>query len=236
MFDTHTFDDARFVPPQIRERFEFMETSSACALMATTCREEWADILSVLEQFQLDPQTWMRAGGNRGDVAKEIDSAFEERGWAERRLDLETHAFLLDRKGQVKTTFDPMYQEGYLVDNVKGRVALDVEWNAKDGNLDRDMTAYRSWHEAGAITAAVIITKHQASLRSLLNRLWVDYNNTRDIQLQVTKPPIDMATSTTTNFEKAELRIRRGVMGTCPLLVIGVSESTWNGKAYLGTD
>lgn len=213
-----------------------METSSACALMATTCREEWADILSVLEQFQLDPQTWMRAGGNRGDVAKEIDSAFEERGWAERRLDLKRHAFLLDRKGQVKTTFDPVYQEGYLVDNVKGRVALDVEWNAKDGNLDRDMTAYRSWHEAGAITAAVIITKHQASLRSLLNRLWGDYNNARDIQLQVTKPPIDMATSTTTNFEKAELRIRRGVMGTCPLLVIGVSESTWNGKAYLGTD
>ncbi|WP_318656432.1 BglII/BstYI family type II restriction endonuclease [Scrofimicrobium canadense] len=193
-------------------------------------------MLSVLEQFQLDPQTWMRAGGNRGDVAKEIDSAFEERGWAERRLDLKTHAFLLDRKGQVKTTFDPVYQEGYLVDNVKGRVALDVEWNAIDGNLDRDMTAYRSWHEAGAITAAVIITKHQASLRSLLNRLWGDYNNARDIQLQVTKPPIDMATSTTTNFEKAELRIRRGVMGTCPLLVMGVSESTWNGKAYLGTD
>ncbi|MCB4825330.1 hypothetical protein LHA35_26810, partial [Roseicella sp. GB24] len=44
-----------------------------------------------------------------------------------------------------------------LVDNFKGRVVLDVEWNAKDGNLDRDLASYRSWYEAGVISAGVII-------------------------------------------------------------------------------
>lgn len=56
--------------------------------------------------------------------------------------------------------------EGYKVDNVKGRVALDVEWNAKDGNLDRDVGAYRALYEAGIINGAAIITRTQADLRT----------------------------------------------------------------------
>jgi hypothetical protein len=42
-----------------------------------------------------------------------------------------------------------VHNEGYKVDNVKGRIALDVEWNAKDGNLDRDIGAYRALYDAG---------------------------------------------------------------------------------------
>jgi hypothetical protein len=70
---------------------------------------------------------------------------------------------------------DPVYQEGYLVDNFKGRVALDVEWNAKDGNLDRDLSAYRAWHEAGVISAAVLITQDRVRLKELAVQLCGDY-------------------------------------------------------------
>ena len=43
------------------------------------------------------------------------------------------------------------------MDNVHGGVALDVEWNAKDGNLDRDLAAYRSLYDVGIISAGVMI-------------------------------------------------------------------------------
>lgn len=128
-----------------------------------------------------------------------------------------------------------MYQTGYLVDNFKNRIVLDVEWNAKDGNLDRDLASYRSWYEAGVISAGVIITKDRLSLLRLARRLWADYLATlpadqRDQRAQ--RIPIDLTTSTVTAFDKAQMRMRRGVMGTCPVLVVAASEATWNGKPY----
>lgn len=232
VYTTSTFDNPLVMPPHIRRRFEFLETGSACAVIQTVCPQEWADILSVLDVYSLDPQTWMKAGGNRGDVAKEIDGLFEERGWCERRLDLETFGYLVNRGGQRVYEFDPLFQEGYLVDNFKGRVAVDVEWNAKDGNLDRDMTAYRSWYEAGILSAGVIITKDQDALKALAYRLWDEWNVNLPPEERVVKLPIDMGTTTTTNFDKAAMRVRRGVMGTCPLLVVGLSEKSWNGRPY----
>jgi hypothetical protein len=41
--------------------------------------------------------------------------------------------------------------------DVKGRVALDVEWHAKDGNLDRDIVAYRALDDAGIMDGAVMV-------------------------------------------------------------------------------
>ena len=126
----------------------------------------------------------------------------------------------------------PVRQEGYLVDNHKGRVVLDVEWNAKDGNLDRDLASYRSWYEAGVISAGVIITKDRARLLALARSLWADYQATLPEENRNPRLPIDLATSTVTAFDKAQMRVRRGVMGTCPVLIVAASERTWNGQPY----
>lgn len=109
-----------------------------------------------------------------------------------------------------------------------------MEWNAKDGNLDRDLAAYRAWHEAGIISAAVLITQDRISLRDLARRLWRDYQETLPADARTAKLPIDVGTSTTTNLEKAQMRLRRGVMGTCPVLIVAVTEATWNGAPFEG--
>lgn len=232
MFETRTYDDPLVLASTIRARWEFLETSSAAAVLRSVCPDEWADIAHVLETFSLDPQHWLKAGGNRGDVAKAIDGMFGDRGWREIRVDLVTQGVLLTKSGKEVERLDEVYQEGYLVDNFKGRVALDVEWNAKDGNLDRDLSAYRAWHEAGVISAAVLITQDRVALKQLAERLWDDYQSKLPKRQQKTKLPIDLDTSTTTNLEKAALRVRRGVMGTCPLLIVAATQATWNGKAY----
>lgn len=232
MFETRTYEDDIVLSPAIRARWVFLETSSAAAVLRSVCPDEWQDITDVLGRFALDPQQWLKSGGNRGDIPKIIDAMFHERGWQEVRVDLETRGILLNKAGESLCELPPVQQEGYLVDNFKGRVALDVEWNAKDGNLDRDLAAYRAWHEAGVISAGVLITQDREALKALAERLWRDYQQTLTPEDRAARLPIDLNTSTTTNLEKAKLRVRRGVMGTCPLLVVAAIEATWNGQPY----
>lgn len=232
MFETTTYDDPNVLPPSVRGRWRFAEVGSAAAILHAVCPQEWADIKQVLSDFALDPSWWLKAGGNRGEVARRIDQMFSDRGWRELRLDLVTYALLRDRDGRVQRRLPRVVQEGYLVDNAKGRVVLDVEWNAKDGNLDRDLGAYRAWHEAGALTAAVLITQDRASLKPLAERLWSDYQQTLSPEQRSAKLPIDLNTSTTTNFDKALLRVRRGAAGACPLLIVAACDQTWNGRPY----
>jgi hypothetical protein len=146
---------------------------------------------------------------------------------------METRGILLSKDGEKLGELPPNYQEGYLVDNFKNRIVLDVEWNAKDGNLDRDLAAYRSWYEAGLISAGVIITKDRLSLLGLARRLWTAHQEGLPEDRRTKKLPIDLSTSTTTTFDKAEIRMRRGVMGTCPVLIIAASEVTWNQQPFV---
>jgi len=232
MYETFTYDDPGVLPAAARDHWEFMETNSAAAVLKAVCPSEWQDIVDVLSTYRLNPESWLKAGGNRGDIAEQIDGEFSARGWRETRLDLETTGILIDKSDAVIGQLPPVRQEGYLVDNHKGRVVLDVEWNAKDGNLDRDLASYRSWYEAGVISAGVIITKDRARLLALARSLWADYQATLPEENRNPRLPIDLATSTVTAFDKAQMRVRRGVMGTCPVLIVAASERTWNGQPY----
>lgn len=232
LFETNTYDDPNVMPSEARDHWSFMETNSASAVMSAVCPDEWADIISVLSSYRLEPQYWLRAGGNRGDIAEQIDNAFHERGWRETRLDLSTKGLLFSKDGEKTGELPEVYQEGYLVDNFKNRVVLDVEWNAKDGNLDRDLASYRSWYEAGVISAGVIITKDRRPLLELARKLWGDYQDTIPEEERVKKLPIDLTTSTVTAFDKAQMRVRRGVMGPCPVLIVAANQSTWDGTPY----
>lgn len=107
---------------------------------------------------------------------------------------------------------------------MKDRVALDVEWNAKDGNLDRDMGAYRALYDAGIIDAAVIITRTQEDLRTLASRLAFEAGHSyADASRR-------LGTTTTTNLVKLEPRMTRGDTGGCPLLAAAISARCWKGS------
>ena len=88
-------------------------------------------------------------------------------------------------------------------------MALDVEWNAKDGNLDRDVGAYRALYDAGIIDVGVIITRTHEEIRALAIRLGriKGFN-----------------TTTTTNLMKLEPRMTRGSVGGCPLLAVAITD------------
>lgn len=243
MIETKTYLDV--LPKSLLDKYSFLETGSAAKIASAVNPNAFEDILDVLESFVLTSQLLLTKGGSRGPIPRMIDEAFESRGWIEARIDLYKRAFCFPGQNAATVEKDPLgkraddhlisqtYQKGYSVDNVKDRIALDVEWNPKDGNLDRDFSAYRAWHEEGLIDAAFLITRIQEDTKRIARDAWSEFISANP-HLKREKQPVDYGTSTTANFEKAQERILRGDLGTCPILTIGIGEKTWDKKPWDG--
>ena len=206
---TQSFEEA--FPREILERYDLVEVSDAATILKHTSPEEFGQIVEVLGEFALTDEDFLKPGGQKSTVAARLDLAFRERGWREGRHDTKVTSILPlspyageAKRAPVETE---VVNEGYKVDNVKGSVALDVEWNAKDGNLDRDVSAYRALYDAGIITAAIIVTRTQEDLRRLGERIGRN----------------PFGTTTTTNLGKLTPRMTRGDSGGCPLLAIAIT-------------
>jgi hypothetical protein len=208
------------VPPEIQERYELRETRNAAGILAATNPESFAEVLDVLRTFELEAADITEAGGNKSRVARRLDEEFREHGWREGRHDMTVRSVLKvmpyrpagEREPHVVET--EVFSEGYKVDNVKGRVALDVEWNAKDGNLDRDVAAYRALYDAGIIDGGVMITRSYEPIRELSRHLGRSGG---------------FATATTTTLEKLEPRLARGDGGGCPILAAAITDRCYSG-------
>jgi hypothetical protein len=203
----------RFLPKEVTDRYVIREVRDAAAVLANTNPDEFGDIVRVLSEFELEEEDILTPGGGKSRVALRLDTAFRELGWREGRYDrtIVSKLRLMPHRPAGETaaavTETEVDSEGYKVDNVKGKVALDVEWNAKDGNLDRDVGAYRALYDVGIISAAVIVTRSFESIRDLSARLGRDA----------------FGTTTTTTIEKLEPRLTRGDSGGCPVLAVAIT-------------
>jgi hypothetical protein len=217
-----TFSYKEHLDDAVLTKYAFCEVRNAAAIISSTNPGEWADIASVIESFSLTTQDILGSGGNKSDVAARLDEAFREKGWREGRVDTVISLILtISPYRKVGETVSKVIESnvenrGYKVDNILGRIALDVEWNAKDGNLDRDVGAYRALYDAALIDAAVLITRTQEDLRSLALELNPDSSK--------------FATTTTTNLHKLRPRLTRGDAGGCPVLAIAITSRTFDSE------
>ncbi len=208
------------IKADVRARYELRETRNAAGILAVTNPDGFAEVLEVLSAFALEAADITEAGGNKSRVARRLDAEFRERGWREGRHDMTVRSVLRVMPYRPAGERVPhvvekeIFNEGYKVDNVKDRVALDVEWNAKDGNLDRDVAAYRALYDAGIIDAGIIITRSYEPIRALSIRLG---------------RPGGFATATTTTLEKLEPRLTRGDAGGCPVLAVAITDRSFSG-------
>ncbi len=104
----------------------------------------------------------------------------------------------------------------HRIDYVKGRVALDVEWNSKDQTFDRDLYAFRTFFEFGKISVAILITRSE-QLNPVFAKLKVSAKYG----------------ASTTHLGKLWPRLDASRHGGCPVLVFGItpaSISNWKGR------
>jgi hypothetical protein avisC_05430 len=222
---TESFNDV--FPEDVRSRYFLRETRNATTILRATNPELFDELTTVLNKFEVISDDLLRAGGQESGIARRFNKELRSRGWREARVDTEIKLELCimpyKSAGETRKTVTstPVSNKGYKVDNFKGRVALDLEWNAKDGNLDRDISAYRALYDAGFIDVGVIVTRTQEDLHNFATRLRLQHGISEGEAKKM------LATTTTTNLEKLVPRMTRGDGGGCPLLAIAISSNTF---------
>jgi Restriction endonuclease BglII len=228
-------------PPSVLDRYAFAETRNAAATLQGAHPDLLAEIIFVLEAFHFDVERIVRPGGSKHLIPVELDEAFRVLGWREASFEQELTTHLHKRayrpagEGQTTVESSTVGYAGHLIDNVKGRVGLDVEWNPKDGNLDRDFGNFRALYDAGVLDVGIILTRREVGMRDL----WFgtiarakELNDAAPMSVawskRIDKTPKDpLKTSTTSNFEKLVPRVRRGDAGGCPFLAIAITTACY---------
>ena len=214
-------------PESVEARYKFAETRNAAAIFHSTNPHAFSQLVKALENFKLMKSDLIVPGGQESELAARLNESFRKQGWREARVDtrvrlnlvLEPYAPAGDRG--ITERESETESKGYKVDNFMDRVALDVEWNAKDGNLDRDISAYRALYDNALIDVGVMITRTQKDLRELGYRLGIEsgFDESRAKKI--------LGTTTTTNSDKLLPRLTRGDAGGCPFLGIFICVKTY---------
>jgi hypothetical protein len=206
-----------YLPSQLLDTYEAYSYRHAAEVLATGCSAEFTELVEALTEFRLTTSDILAKGGNESQIPKRVASLLRPRGWFETRIKgdlvvtVETHAeHGIER---VETRLDN-FLDGHKVDFVKNRIAFDLEWNSKDQTFDRDLYAFRAFHEAGIISAAVLLTR-SAALNEVFKSLGV----------------LSKYGASTTWMGKLLYRLKAGRNGGCPVLVLGITPKLvedWN--------
>jgi hypothetical protein len=162
-----------------------------------------------------------KAGGNESEMPKEFSKLLRPRGWHETTISADLHVTLSwreevrktrggkpVREERTRTLKRERYLDGHKIDYVKGKVAFDLEWNAKDQTFDRDLYAMNEFFMSGALDAGVLVTRSRA-----LNEVF------RALGAETMKK----YGASTTWMGKLLYRLNAGRNGGCPVLAVGIT-------------
>jgi hypothetical protein len=195
----HNWEDEFF-----NQKYLFNEWHHALAILKYEFPEQFFDVIDVLTKFTLKKSEIMKAGGRKSPISDGLDQQLYQLGWEEKMFETKVQV-----DGLVKDT--PTHK----IDCVKGRVALDIEWNNKDPFYDRDLNNFRLLHSLGAISVGIIVTRHT------------------ELQTEIFKP-LDIHKkygSSTTHYDKLFPKIQGGGAGMCPILVFAIRAGAYDENA-----
>jgi hypothetical protein len=220
------------IPDDVRQKYEFFSYKNAVVILSETRAAEWVELLDALRAFTLTTRVIRSAGGNESEVPKRVNALLRPKGWHETIVRGDLHVKLL-WKEQVRTTkggkvvFEKRESEqiregfldGHKIDYVKNKVAFDLEWNSKDQTFDRDLYAFNAFYQAGAIDAAVLLTRSK-ELNDVFRVLGttVDKNGHEIVGTKL----MSKYGASTTWMGKLLYRLNAGRNGGCPVLAIGI--------------
>ena len=154
--------------------------------------------MQLLDVFYITEEEILTPGGGKSPIAKKFDDYLYERGWEEKKWDINIE---VDGSKRVTPT--------HKVDYCKEGIAVELEWNNKDPFYDRDLNNFRLLHQLGIISVGVIVTRSD-NLQDVFNRLGKGKSYG----------------SSTTQMKKLLPKVEGGGAAECPLLLIGITENT----------
>lgn len=225
-------DIERYISSEVRELYDVYSYRHAAAILATSMPQELGEIERALLSFRISIKDIGTPGGNESVMPKKFSRTLRPAGWFEARIQGDLlvrmqeydEVFAEDGKARKIKRAESIprrienFIDGHKIDYVKGRVALDLEWNSKDQTFDRDLYALRAFHECGLISAGVMVTRS-----SSLNHVFDSVP-----QLNKAGEPIGRTVrakygASTTWMGKLLYRLNAGRHGGCPVLVFGIT-------------
>jgi len=194
------------IPADIRQKYEVHDYRHAAAILAGEFPTELKNICDALRKFTFTEAEVKKPGGNESDIPKRFSEVLSPSGWKPGNL---TAKRIVD--GQVVT------EETHEIDYVKGRVALDLEWNSKDQTFDRDLYAFRAFFEYDKISVGVLVTRSN-ELDAWFSALGTYVDKHGDVRSYKAK-----FGASTTHMGKLLPRLNAGRSGGCPVLVFGIT-------------
>jgi len=201
-------DWMKLLPESILEKYEVHNINHAAEILTQAYPNDFAEIVAALETFWINEEDLVAGGGSESAIPKKFGTFLHPKGWDEVKI---TGDLLVKQHRrhtqQLKEHTIENFIDGHNIDFVKGKVAFDLEWNSKDQTFDRDLYAFRTFHECGIIACGVIVTRSE-SLNQIFNQLGIKAKYG----------------ASTTWMGKLLPRIKAGRHGACPLLIIGITQ------------
>ena len=209
----------RVFPKIIRQKFEIYSYRNAAAILSQNFPDQFSQIIHALEVFEITTTMIRTPGGSKGPIAKYVDSLLD---WEETRITADLSVKLLSAHGNkvLREYIREGYLDGHRIDFVKGKVALDLEWNSKDQTYDRDLYAFSAFHMAGAIEVGVLLTRGNSLDTDFMRQLGKVLDKTGK---EGTEYVYKKFGASTTFMGKLLYRLEAGRNGGCPVLALGIT-------------
>ena len=226
------------ISSKILEMYDVYSYRHAAAILKNSFPNELKEIEQALTKFRITLKDIASPGGNESVIPKQFSEYLRPYNWFETRIQGDLIIQVSEQSEEIlpsgklkkhKLPEKPAivlknYIDGHKIDYVKDRVALDMEWNSKDQTYDRDLYAFRMFHECGVISVAVLITRSEK-----LNKIFditpllkkdgsIDYDKDGNEKLCKQKYG-----ASTTWMGKLLYRLNAGRHGGCPVLVFGIN-------------
>ena len=227
----------KHISSEVLNLYDVYSYRHAAAIMKTSFPNELKEIEQALLDFKITLNDIAMPGGNESVIPKQFSTALRPHNWYETRVQGDLVIRVSEQSEEVlpngklkkhKLSEKPEivvenYIDGHKIDYVKGRVALDMEWNSKDQTYDRDLYAFRMFHECGIISVASLITRSEKlnpvfDVTPLLKK-----DGTTDVDKEG-NPKLckQKYGASTTWMGKLLYRLNAGRHGGCPVLVFGI--------------
>lgn len=221
--------DLDSLPEGFGEKYQIKSFRNAASLLFAAHKEEISQLFDVLNGFEIQMDDILKKGGNKSQVAKNLEGKLHPLGWNETRISghlvvrKRSKALNPSKKGPKFRKIDSSsvlenFLDGHQIDFVKDRVAFDLEWNSKDQTFDRDLYAMRAFYDCGIIDAGIILTRSTE-----LTSMFADIAS----RIDGVKSFKDKYGASTTWMGKLDYRINAGRAGGCPILALGFREAVF---------
>ena len=215
--------DNHEIKDELLEKFDFYNFNHALEILKGSFKTEWEELQEELLNFEINIADIKSPGGNKSAIPKKFDKFLFPKNWEEAKIKGRLNVSIVarrSRKGKYNEKTDKLlseYIDGHNIDFVKGRVALDVEWNSKEQTFDRDLLAMRTYNECDLISVGIILTRAE-ELNEIFDSLYIKTKNGKSCSI------IKKYGSSTTWIGKLLPRLDSRRNGGCPILVIGIRQ------------